>query len=115
MKFPKSKRLLKRRDFEAVRKTGLVFTTESLFFSFKKSSPGKFRAGITVSKKIGKAHVRNRLKRQLRELIRLNALSLPLWMEIRPKRSALTKSFALLQNEITSMTERYAPQPVSTP
>jgi ribonuclease P protein component len=31
------------------------------------------RFGITVSKKIGKANVRNRAKRRLREVLRLNA------------------------------------------
>lgn len=30
------------------------------------------RVGITVSKKLGKAHVRNRIRRRLREIYRLN-------------------------------------------
>ena len=30
------------------------------------------RVGITVSKKLGKAHVRNRVRRRLREIYRLN-------------------------------------------
>ena len=30
------------------------------------------RVGITVSKKLGKAHVRNRMRRRLREVYRLN-------------------------------------------
>ena len=30
------------------------------------------RVGITVSKKLGKAHIRNRIRRRLREIYRLN-------------------------------------------
>ena len=38
------------------------------------------RVGITVSKKLGKAHIRNRARRRLREVYRLNeALFQPGW------------------------------------
>ena len=38
------------------------------------------RVGITVSKKLGKAHIRNRVRRRLREIYRLNeALFQPGW------------------------------------
>ena len=38
------------------------------------------RVGITVSKKLGKAHIRNRVRRRLREVYRLNeALFQPGW------------------------------------
>ena len=38
------------------------------------------RVGITVSKKLGKAHIRNRVRRRLREVYRLNEdLFLPGW------------------------------------
>ncbi len=33
---------------------------------------GTNRVGITVSKKLGKAHIRNRLRRRFREIYRLN-------------------------------------------
>ena len=38
----------------------------------KKNRLGVNRVGITVSKKLGKAHVRNRIRRRLREVYRLN-------------------------------------------
>ena len=38
------------------------------------------RVGITVSKKLGKAHIRNRIRRRLREVYRINEdLFLPGW------------------------------------
>ena len=38
----------------------------------RKNRSGQNRVGITVSKKLGKAHVRNRTRRRLREVYRLN-------------------------------------------
>ena len=38
----------------------------------RRNRTGENRVGITVSKKLGKAHVRNRTRRRLREVYRLN-------------------------------------------
>ena len=38
----------------------------------RKNRTGCNRVGITVSKKLGKAHVRNRVRRRFREVYRLN-------------------------------------------
>ena len=38
----------------------------------RKNRTGSNRVGITVSKKLGKAHVRNRTRRRIREVYRLN-------------------------------------------
>ena len=38
----------------------------------RKNRTGVNRVGITVSKKLGKAHIRNRIRRRLREVYRLN-------------------------------------------
>ena len=63
------------------------------------------RVGITVSKKLGKAHVRNRVRRRLREIYRLNeALFQPGWDIVVVARSRavdaefsrLTKSYLAL-------------------
>ena len=41
----------------------------------RKNRTQENRVGITVSKKLGKAHVRNRTRRRLREVYRLNEAS----------------------------------------
>lgn len=38
----------------------------------RKNRTGGNRVGVTVSKKLGKAHVRNRTRRRIREVYRLN-------------------------------------------
>ena len=38
----------------------------------RKNRTGTNRVGITVSKKLGKAHIRNRTRRRIREVYRLN-------------------------------------------
>lgn len=38
----------------------------------RKNRSATNRVGITVSKKLGKAHIRNRMRRRLREVYRLN-------------------------------------------
>ena len=38
----------------------------------RKNRTGGNRVGITVSKKLGKAHIRNRVRRRIREVYRLN-------------------------------------------
>ena len=38
----------------------------------RKNRTGTNRVGITVSKKLGKAHIRNRVRRRFREVYRLN-------------------------------------------
>ena len=38
----------------------------------RRNREGKNRIGITVSKKLGKAHIRNRVRRRFREVYRLN-------------------------------------------
>ena len=59
------------------------------------------RVGFTVSKALGGAVVRNRMKRRLREAVRLHGM-IPAAIDvvINPKKSVLTAAFADVQREI---------------
>jgi ribonuclease P protein component len=59
------------------------------------------RVGFTVSKVLGGAVVRNRMKRRLREAVRLHGM-IPAAIDvvINPKKSLLTAAFVELQREI---------------
>ena len=58
------------RIFDEVIETGKKIKNYNfvIFFKEKKDSPTKY--GITVPKKVGKAHIRNNLKRKVRAIIR---------------------------------------------
>ena len=63
---------------------------------------GTNRVGITVSKKLGKAHIRNRVRRRLREVYRLNeVLFAPGWDIVVVARSAAVEA------SFGQLTERY--------
>lgn len=68
--FPRQLRLRRRAEFRAVQERGRkVHTTHFLLFVLE-AEPGDTRLGITASRKVGSAVVRNRLKRYLREVFR---------------------------------------------
>ena len=60
------------------------------------------RVGFTVSKALGGAVERNRMKRRLREAVRLQGVSSGLKADIviNPKRTLLTAGFFELRNEV---------------
>jgi ribonuclease P protein component len=73
--FSKKERILKKSDFNSVFKAGGGANSRNFVLKFKKEE--KARIGLTVSSKVGKAHVRNRIKRVVREYFRLNKEKFP--------------------------------------
>ena len=69
---------------------------------------GMNRVGITASKKLGKAHIRNRVRRRLREVYRLNEDKFqPGWDIVVVARSrCVTASFGKLTNAYLSLAEK---------
>lgn len=69
---PKERRLAKRREFVHVYETGRKLFSRYAVLFYAPNDSGHARIGITVTKKSGKANVRNRLKRWTREVYRRN-------------------------------------------
>jgi ribonuclease P protein component len=71
-RFPKARRLLKQRDFQLVLKAGRRIDSQNASIIFLQNELGFSRLGISVSKGIGHAADRNRIKRSIREAFRRN-------------------------------------------
>lgn len=111
--FPRSARLLRHADFERVYKLGrrhfsasmTVFywpRTEAVVAGAKSVVASGLRIGFTVGRALGGAVQRNRMKRRLREAVRLTRppAGMNADVVINPKKSLLTVEFAAVVNEV---------------
>jgi ribonuclease P protein component len=102
---PKIDRLLRHSDFERVYKQGRRHFAAHMTVFYLRRPEGELkgaRVGFTVSKALGGAVQRNRIRRRLREAVRLGGFSTDVAVDvvINPKRSALAADFSGLQDEI---------------
>src|SRR5580693_8276941 len=96
-------RLLRHADFERVYKRGRRhFAAHMTVFYLLREQGEGLRIGFTVGRVLGGAVERNRMKRRLRESVRLHwpEVRLPVDVVINPKKSVLKLEFAELENQI---------------
>lgn len=106
--FPRSGRLLKHSDFDRVYKQGRRhFCSHMTLFYLRQesaSSQSGARVGFTVGRMLGGAVVRNRIKRWLREAVRLRRSVLQdagaVDVVINPKKAVLTLKFSAVLEEV---------------
>jgi ribonuclease P protein component len=104
--FPRTARLLRHADFERVYKLGRRHFSASLtvfFLARQEAHSAKgLRIGFTVGRALGGAVQRNRMKRRLREAVRLSRppLGPSADVVINPKKSLLTTDFAAVLNVV---------------
>ncbi len=106
-RFQKASRLLKHADFDRVYRQGKRHFSANLTVFWLRadaSTPARPRIGFTVGKALGGAVVRNRIKRRLREAVRMNlsGFSNPVDVVINPKKSALTAEMPKLKQEVSA-------------
>ena len=70
--FGKQDRLLKRAEFLHLADYGIRIQNRHFIIVFHPNDHGKTRLGVTVTKKVGNAVKRNKIKRALREFFRMN-------------------------------------------
>lgn len=101
--FGKNFRLLSASDFARLKKNAQLFKSHTFFIYYRSNQDLSFnhaRLGIAVSKKVGKAHDRNRLKRIIRDLFRQHDLkmqSLDLLVVVQKPRRYDEKSFSTFE------------------
>ena len=74
---PAENRIKKRQDYLAVQNRGLRLRTPHFYVYVSAGQYTFSRLGITASRRVGNAVVRNRVKRLVREYFRLNMANLP--------------------------------------
>jgi ribonuclease P protein component len=112
--FPRAARLLKHADFERVYKQGRRHFSSHMTVFYLRQAEGAApqgpvpekgaRVGFTVGKVLGGAVERNRIKRRLREAVRLRRSMLKsagaVDVVINPKKSVLTLEFSVVLEEV---------------
>jgi ribonuclease P protein component len=101
-RFPRAARLLKHADFERVYKQGKRHFSSHMTVFYLRQTEGRARVGFTVGRVLGGAVQRNRIKRRLREAVRLRraALKAPVDVVINPKKSVLAVEFRVVVEEV---------------
>ncbi len=105
--FPKKARLLKKREFQALLK-GEQWVGSALIFGYRRGRNLSPRLGITVSRRFGKAHLRNRFKRVVREAFRHTSPHLPSSVEIHilPRQKGRWMSLKTALDDFSSLLNR---------
>jgi ribonuclease P protein component len=73
--FPKKDRILKRYEFLEFYASGKAVHSSGFILVYKRGKSEGSRIGITVSRKVGHAVVRNKIKRRVREYYRLRRMA----------------------------------------
>jgi len=103
-RFPKADRLLRRSEFKKTGRRGTRRSSRHFVVYATPGEPRRARLGITVSRKVGKAHRRNRWKRRIREIFRRNKSEIPIGYDyvviVKRPRTSHEPDFARLREEL---------------
>jgi ribonuclease P protein component len=80
--FTKADRIRESGEYQALAKAGTRVHSQYFVLVYRKSRYPQVRLGLTVSKKVGKAVNRNRVKRIVREYFRLNRNVFPVGLDV---------------------------------
>lgn len=112
--FPKELRIRTSAEYQAVYAANIYAADRNLVINGRINEFQHPRLGVVVSRKVGKAHERNRWKRVIRDLFRRHRTSLPdvVDLVVRPRKGAkcdptsLEKSLVRLAQEIERRCQR---------
>jgi ribonuclease P protein component len=104
----KDARLRKHADYQRVyQRSRKHFSPSMTYFFAERTStpPAGPRVGLTAGRVLGKAVERNRIKRRMREAVRLNLalLTRDIDVVLHPRRAVLTTEFAGLLTEVSKI------------
>jgi ribonuclease P protein component len=103
--FPRAFRLLRRAEYDAVYREGRRRSSREFTLFLRPNGLDSSRFGWSIKKALGNAVRRNRIRRRLREILRLHRQEIaPGWdIVIHPRSSAATTQFSALQAELLKL------------
>ncbi len=101
-------RLRKNKEFNYIYKKGERVSTEHFTLFVVKSKFENYKIGFSVSKKLGKANKRNKLKRRLKEICR-RYVKVPPYRNyvLMARNDAQNVDFIFLKEEVLKLFEKY--------
>ena len=99
--FPRAARIVRPADYRRLYREGRKAGSKRFVLFGSRNDIGRHRLGITVSRKIGGAVVRNRVKRMFREIFRKSRRDIPGQMDIviNAKKDCAGAGYADLRDE----------------
>lgn len=103
----RSARLRKHADYQRVYRESRRYSSASMSYFYRVRGEGeaagaRARIGLTTGRVLGKAVERNRIRRRMREVVRLHAQDLPGQVDVvlHPRRTVLDMEFSRLEGEV---------------
>lgn len=100
----RSARLRKHADYQRVYQASRRYSSQSMsyFFREREGDGAQPRVGLTTGRVLGRAVERNRIRRRMREAVRLHLRELPPGVDVvlHPRRSVLDLEFLRLEREV---------------
>ena len=106
-------RLRKSTWIKDLKDNGASDTGKFVLLRYRKSESNSVHMAVVVSSKVGSAVVRNKIKRQLREILRIKGLEIlvPGYFLFIAKRSIINARFDQLQRDILELITRIVSKP----
>jgi ribonuclease P protein component len=107
-RFPWQHRILKSADYRSLYNGGRRLDAGKFVLFGRANELGHHRLGLTVSRKVGGAVIRNRIKRLFREIFRRSSAEIPSHYDlvVNARRVCATVSYAVLREDFLSAAKR---------
>ena len=101
-KYPREARLVQKAQFDAVYRAGKRRSSSHFTVFLKANDLPASRFGFSIKRALGGAVVRNRIRRRIREVVRLHREEISAGWDfvIHPKANVASAAFAALENEL---------------